>query len=44
MSNEEAENLMSEFEKWDAKQAKHDFITRMEHKLYRKERMGRSNR
>jgi hypothetical protein len=44
MSNEEAEVLMSEFEKWDEKQAKHDFITRMEHKLYRKERLGRSTR
>lgn len=43
MSNEEAEELMNEFEKWDAKRAKHDFITRMEHKLYRKERMGRSS-
>jgi hypothetical protein len=41
MSNEEAEQLMSEFEKWDAKRAKHNFITRMEHKLYRKERLGR---
>jgi hypothetical protein len=44
MSNEEAEVLMSEFEKWDAKQAKHEFINRMEHKLYRKERLGRSTR
>ena len=42
MSNEEAEALMSEFERWDAKQAKHNFITRMERKLYRKERLGRS--
>lgn len=42
MSSEEAEALMSDFEKWDAKQAKHAFISRMEHKLYRKERMGRS--
>ena len=42
MSNEEAEALMNEFEKWDAKHARHDFITRMERKLYRKERLGRS--
>jgi len=41
MSNEEAETLMNHFDRWDAKQAKHDFITRMEHKLYRKERLGR---
>ena len=42
MSNDDAEALMNEFEKWDAKQAKHDFITRMERKLYRKEHYGRS--
>jgi len=40
MSSEEAEALMDEFEKWDSRQAKHAFITRMEHKLYRKERIG----
>ena len=40
MSNDD-DALMNEFEKWDAKQAKHDFITRMERKLYRKERYGR---
>jgi len=38
MSSEEAEALMEEFERWDAKQAKHDFISRMERKLSRKER------
>lgn len=42
MSNEEAEDLMNEFERWDAKQAKLQFINRMEHKLFRKERLGRS--
>lgn len=42
MSNEEAEALMNEFERWDAKQAKHNFISRMERKLYRKERASRS--
>lgn len=41
MSNEEAENLMDEFEKWDSKSAKHDFLSRMERKLSRKERFGR---
>jgi hypothetical protein len=38
MSSEEAEALMESFEKWDAKQAKHDFIHRMERKLGRKEK------
>jgi hypothetical protein len=42
MTNEEAEALMNDFEKWDAKHAKHAFISRMEHKLYRKERTSRS--
>jgi hypothetical protein len=36
-----AENLMANFEKWDAKHAKHEFIHRMERKLSRKERFGR---
>jgi hypothetical protein len=40
MSSEEAEALMSQFEKWDAKHAKHEFIRRMERKLGRKERLG----
>jgi len=44
MSNDEAEALMNNFERWDAKQAKHDFIIRMERKLYRKERFGRLSR
>jgi hypothetical protein len=42
MSSEEAEKLMDEFEKWDARHAKHDFINRMERKLNRKERFGRN--
>ena len=41
MSNDEAENLMDNFEKWDAKHAKQDFIHRMERKLTRKERFSR---
>jgi hypothetical protein len=41
MSNEEAEALMENFEKWDAKHAKQDFIHRMERKLGRKERYDR---
>lgn len=40
MSNEEAEALMDQLEKWDAKHAKHNFIHRMERKLSRKERSG----
>jgi hypothetical protein len=42
MSNEEAEDLTESLEKkWDDKHAK-NFVARMEHKLYRKERFGRS--
>ena len=41
MSNEEAETLMDEFEKWDSKHARHDFIHKMERKLHRKEKFSR---
>lgn len=41
MSIEEADSLMENLYKWEAKQAKHDFIRRMEHKLNRKEKYGR---
>jgi hypothetical protein len=41
MSNEEADKLMESFEKWDTKHAKHDFLSRMERKLSRKEHTGR---
>ena len=41
MSNEEVEALMENFEKWDAKRARHDFIQRMERKLHRKELFSR---
>lgn len=41
MTTEEADALMESFEKWDAKQAKQDFIHRMERKLGRKERYNR---
>lgn len=40
MSNEEAENLMETFEKWDAKHAKQHFINRMARKMHRKEKRG----
>ncbi len=42
MSNEEAEALMNVYERWDAKQKRHEFISRMERKLNRKERRGRA--
>ena len=42
MSNDEADALMDSFEKWDAKHAKTDFLSRMERKLSRKERSGRA--
>jgi hypothetical protein len=41
MSNEEADALMENFDKWDAKHAKQDFLHRMERKLSRKERVQR---
>lgn len=41
MSQEDAEELLDRFEKWDAKNARHNFITRMERKLYRKEHANR---
>jgi hypothetical protein len=41
MSNEEVEELMDSFDKWDMKHAKQDFIHRMERKLSRKERSQR---
>ena len=40
MTNDEAEALMDNFEKWDAKHAKQDFLHRMERKLGRKERLS----
>lgn len=42
MSNEEIDAIMENFEKWDAKHARQDFLHRMERKLNRKERAGRS--
>ncbi len=38
MSHEEAELMMEELEKWDAKHAKQNFISKMERKLHRKEK------
>lgn len=42
MSSEEAEAMMERFDRWDAKQAKHDFIVRMERKLSRREHRARA--
>ena len=42
MSYEEADTLMDRFEKRDARQAKHTFITRMEHRLFRRSRETRT--
>lgn len=41
MSNEEAEKLMDEIDRKSTKQARHEFLNRMERKLYRKEHSGR---
>ena len=38
MSNEEVDTIMANYEKWDVKHAKQDFLHRMERKLIRKER------
>lgn len=42
MSENEAELITKQFEKWDQKQARHDFIERMERKMFRKDRLSRS--
>lgn len=42
MSNEEAEKMMDDFERWDQKHARHNFIARMERKLHHKEHRARS--
>lgn len=41
MSLDEADDFMQNFERWDAKHARHDFLSRMERKLHRKERLRR---
>ena len=41
MSNEEVENMMEHFEKWDAKHARQSFLHKMERKLHRKEKLNR---
>lgn len=41
MSYDEAEKLMDEIERWEDRKQRRNFINRMEHKLYRKERRSR---
>ncbi len=38
MSESEAEQILTQFEKWDQKQAKHEFIERMERKMFKRDR------
>lgn len=39
----DADALMDQFDEWDSKERRRDFIERMEHKLYKKEhRFGRA--
>ena len=44
MSETEAELIAKQFEKWDQKQAKHNFIARMERKMYRRDKGFRYSR
>lgn len=41
MSDYEADELMEQMEKWDAKHARQDFLARMERKMHHKERFSR---
>lgn len=41
MSHEEADKIMTRFDKWDIKQVKRNFIHRMEHKFFHKKRLVR---
>ena len=36
MSETEAEFIIKQFEKWDQKKAKHNFLAKMERKLFRR--------
>jgi len=42
MSENEAELITKQFEKWDQKQAKHEFIERMEKKMFRRDKVARN--
>ena len=38
MSEYEAEQILKHFEKWDRKHAKHEFLEKMERKMFKRER------
>lgn len=38
MSENDAELITKQFEKWDEKQAKHNFIERMERKMFKRDK------
>jgi len=40
MSENEAELITKQFEKWDQKEAKHAFIERMEKKMFRRDKLS----
>jgi hypothetical protein len=40
MSSDDIETIMQSYDKWDEKNARLNFVYRMEHKLRRKERRG----
>lgn len=42
MSNDDAYKIEDDFDRWDAKNAKHNFLARMERKLHYKEHSSRS--
>ena len=42
MSNDDAYKIEDEFERWDEKNARHNFLAKMERKYYRKEHAARS--
>jgi len=45
MSDDTAQEIMEQYDKWDNRERRRDFISRMEHKLYSKERRTtRTNR
>ena len=44
MSESEAELIVKQFEKWDQKQAKHDFIERMERKMFKRDKTYNNHR
>lgn len=41
MSNDEAYRIEDDFERWDDKKARHNFLAKMERKLHNKEHSAR---